>query len=99
MTAPPGAVDSMSRAGCIVRGALPPASCCFFEFRVNSYPIDTSEGGGAASRLNIGRMPGARLTKVVFDPGCAIREGLVVGEDPALDADALLPQRGGRRSS
>ena len=33
---------------------------------------------------NIGR--GARLTKVIVDSGVRIPEGLVVGEDPKLDA-------------
>jgi glucose-1-phosphate adenylyltransferase len=34
--------------------------------------------------VNIGR--GARLTKVVVDHGVHIPEGLVIGEDPELDA-------------
>jgi glucose-1-phosphate adenylyltransferase len=33
---------------------------------------------------NIGR--GARLAKVIIDSGVRIPEGLVVGEDPVLDA-------------
>jgi glucose-1-phosphate adenylyltransferase len=33
---------------------------------------------------NIGR--GARLSKVIIDSGVRIPEGLVVGEDPVLDA-------------
>jgi glucose-1-phosphate adenylyltransferase len=34
--------------------------------------------------VNIGR--GARLTKVVVDRGCSIPDGMVIGEDAALDA-------------
>jgi glucose-1-phosphate adenylyltransferase len=29
---------------------------------------------------------GARLTRCIVDRGCSIPEGLVVGEDPVLDA-------------
>jgi glucose-1-phosphate adenylyltransferase len=34
--------------------------------------------------VTIGR--GARLTRTIVDRGCTIPDGLVVGEDPVLDA-------------
>jgi glucose-1-phosphate adenylyltransferase len=33
---------------------------------------------------------GARLSRVVIDRGCRIPDGLVVGEDPELDAKRFL---------
>jgi glucose-1-phosphate adenylyltransferase len=43
--------------------------------------------------VDIGRH--ARLTKVVIDRGCRIPEGLVVGEDPGLDATRFYRSDGG----
>ena len=43
--------------------------------------------------VEIGR--NARLRNVVIDRGVHIPEGLVVGEDPELDAAALPPHREG----
>jgi len=37
----------------------------------------------------------ARLTKVVVDRGCRIPEGLVIGEDPELDAQRFYRSEGG----
>jgi glucose-1-phosphate adenylyltransferase len=36
-----------------------------------------------------------RLRKVVIDRGCVIPEGLVVGEDPVLDAERFERTEGG----
>jgi len=36
-----------------------------------------------------------RLSKVVIDRGCVIPEGLVVGEDPVLDAERFERTEGG----
>ena len=43
--------------------------------------------------VEIGRH--ARLNKVVVDRGCRIPEGLVVGEDPVLDARRFYRSDGG----
>jgi glucose-1-phosphate adenylyltransferase len=43
--------------------------------------------------VNIGRH--ARLTKVVVDRGCQINEGIVIGEDPKLDAQRFYRTDGG----
>jgi glucose-1-phosphate adenylyltransferase len=37
----------------------------------------------------------ARLDKVIVDRGCRIREGLVIGEDPELDARRFYRSDGG----
>jgi glucose-1-phosphate adenylyltransferase len=50
--------------------------------RVNSYA--NVENAVIMPYVNVGR--GARLKNVVIDRGVEIPEGLVVGEDPELDA-------------
>jgi len=54
----------------------------FSNCRVNSH-ARTSEAV-LLPDVQVGRH--ARLTKVVVDRGCRIPEGLVIGEDPELDA-------------
>ncbi|MFZ2007161.1 MAG: glucose-1-phosphate adenylyltransferase [Stellaceae bacterium] len=76
------AVDSMVSGGCIVSGATVRRSLLFSNCRVNSF-AKTHEAV-LLPEVEIGRH--ARLTKVVLDRGCRIGEGLVIGEDPDLDA-------------
>ena len=76
------AVDSMVSGGCIVSGGTVRRSLMFSNCRVNSY-AQTREAV-LLPEVEVGRH--ARLTKVVIDRGCRIREGLVIGEDPDLDA-------------
>jgi glucose-1-phosphate adenylyltransferase len=76
------AVDSMVSGGCIISGAHVRRSLLFSSVRVNDY-AQTCEAV-LLPQVEVGR--GARLNKVVVDRGCAIPEGLVVGEDPASDA-------------
>jgi glucose-1-phosphate adenylyltransferase len=76
------AVDSMVSGGCIVSGGTVRRSLLFSNCRVNSY-AQTREAV-LLPEVEVGRH--ARLTKVVVDRGCRIREGLVIGEDPDLDA-------------
>jgi glucose-1-phosphate adenylyltransferase len=85
------AVDSMVSGGCIVSGAQIRRSLLFSRVRVNSY-ARTSEAV-LLPEVEVGRY--ARLTKVVVDRGCHIPEGLVVGEDPALDAKRFYRSEGG----
>jgi glucose-1-phosphate adenylyltransferase len=85
------AIDSMVSGGCIVSGAQVIRSLLFSNVRVNSY-AQTSEAV-VLPEVDIGRH--ARLTKVVVDRGCRIPEGLVVGEDPALDAARFHRSDGG----
>jgi glucose-1-phosphate adenylyltransferase len=76
------AVSSMVSGGCIVSGASLLRSLLFTGVRVNSF--STVEYAVVMPYVEIGRS--ARLTKVVIDRGVKIPEGLVVGEDPELDA-------------
>jgi glucose-1-phosphate adenylyltransferase len=76
------AVDSMVSGGCIVSGGTVRRSLMFSNCRVNSY-AQTREAV-LLPEVEVGRH--ARLTKVVIDRGCRIREGLVIGEDPDFDA-------------
>ncbi len=76
------AVNSMVSGGCIVSGGTVRRSLLFSNCRVNSY-AQTREAV-LLPEVEVGRH--ARLTKVVIDRGCRIREGLVIGEDPDLDA-------------
>ena len=61
------------------------------EVRVNSYAL--LEGAVVLPSCEIGRH--ARLRNVVVDRGCRIPEGLVVGEDPELDAQRFYRTPGG----
>ena len=85
------AIDSMVSGGCIVSGAQVVNSLLFSSVRVNSY-ARTSDAV-ILPEVDIGRH--ARLSKVVIDRGCQIPEGLVVGEDPALDAKRFYRSDGG----
>jgi glucose-1-phosphate adenylyltransferase len=85
------AVDSMVSGGCIVSGAEVRRSLLFSNVRVNSYA--RLHEAVVLPEVDIGRY--ARLTKVVVDRGCHIPEGLVVGEDPALDAARFYRSEGG----
>jgi glucose-1-phosphate adenylyltransferase len=76
------AVDSMVSGDCIVSGASLRRSLLFTGVRVNSYA--TTEEAVILPYVDVGRS--AQLKKVVIDRGVRIPEGLVVGEDPKLDA-------------
>ena len=85
------AVDSMVSGGCIVSGAHISRSLLFSSVRVNSYA--RVREAVLLPEVDVGRH--ARLTKVVVDRGCRIPEGLVVGEDPVLDAQRFYCSDGG----
>ncbi len=76
------AVDSTVSAGCIVSGAVVRRSLLFTDVRVNSFC--EIEDSIILTGTQVGRH--ARLRKTIVAPGCRIPEGLVVGEDPELDA-------------
>ena len=74
--------NTIVSGGCIVSGSQVTNSVLFSSVRVHSYcEIDQSV---ILPDVTIGR--GARLKKVVIDRRCNIPDGLVVGEDPELDA-------------
>jgi len=76
------AVSSLVSGGCIVSGAFLKRSLLFTGVRINSYSL--VENTIILPQSTLGR--GCRLRNVVVDARVAIPDGLVVGEDPELDA-------------
>ena len=76
------AVDSMVSGGCIISGATVRRSLLFSKCRIESH-AKTLE---AVLLPDVHVGPNSRLTKVVVDRGCRLPDGLVIGEDPELDA-------------
>jgi len=76
------AICSLISNDCIVSGATARRSLLFTGVKMGSYSSATE--AVILPYCNIGR--GARLSKVIIDSGVRIPEGLVVGEDPVLDA-------------
>ncbi|MBL8582516.1 MAG: glucose-1-phosphate adenylyltransferase [Rhizobiaceae bacterium] len=76
------AVSSLVSGDCIVSGAALKRSLIFTGARINSF--SSLEEAVVLPDCFIGR--NARLKRVVIDRGVRIPEGLVVGEDPILDA-------------
>jgi glucose-1-phosphate adenylyltransferase len=85
------AVDSMVSGGCIISGAAVRRSLLFSSVRVNSF-ARTAEAV-LLPEVDVGRH--VRLSRVVVDRGCHIPEGLVIGEDPDLDARRFTRSEGG----
>src|SRR5215475_1146186 len=85
------AISSLVSGGCIVSGAAVRRSLLFTGVRMNSYA--RVENAVIMPYVNIGR--GARLKNVVIDRGVLIPEGLVVGEDPELDAKCFRMSENG----
>ncbi len=76
------AISSLVSGGCIVSGASLRRSLLFTGVHIHSYShVDQAV---ILPYVQIAR--GARLRNVVVDRGVVIPEGLVVGEDPELDA-------------
>ena len=76
------AISSLISQDCIVSGSIVQKSLLFTGVKMGSFS-HISEGV-ILPYCNIGRS--ARLSKVIIDSGVRIPEGLVVGEDPELDA-------------
>ena len=76
------AVSSMVSGGCIISGSS--LDQCFMFTGVRTHSFSELQGVIAMPYVEINRS--ARLTNVVIDRGVIIPEGLVVGEDPKLDA-------------
>ena len=74
--------DSLLSGGCIVTGASIQRSLLFT--RTHVHPGASLEDAVLLPSVEVGRS--ARLKKVVIDRGVRIPEGLVVGENPAVDA-------------
>ena len=76
------AVSSLVSGGCIVSGASISNSLIFTDARIHSF--STLDQAVVLPQTTIGR--NVRLSKVVIDRGVTLPDGLVVGEDPILDA-------------
>ena len=75
-------INTMVSGGCIVSGSNVSNSVLFSSVRVHSFcQIDQAV---LLPNTTIGR--GCRISKVVVDRGCTLPEGLVIGDDPELDA-------------
>ena len=85
------AVSSMISGGCIISGSQIERCLLFTGVKAHSYSALT--GVIAMPYVEIGRH--ARLTGVVIDKDVVIPEGLVVGEDPELDAQRFTRTWGG----
>jgi glucose-1-phosphate adenylyltransferase len=76
------AMSSLVSGGCIVSGAAVRHSLLFTRVLLRSYAqVDDAV---ILPEVEVGR--GARLSRVIVDRGVRIPAGLVVGEDPELDA-------------
>jgi glucose-1-phosphate adenylyltransferase len=76
------ATSSLVSGGCIVSGATVRQSLLFTRVHVHSYA--EIENAVVLPDVDVGR--GARLKNVIVDRGVRIPAGLVVGEDPDIDA-------------
>ena len=75
-------VNTVISGGCIVSGSYVAHSVLFSEVRIHSFcHVDQ-----AVLLPNVTLHRGCRLSRVVVDRNCEIPAGLVVGEDPLLDA-------------
>jgi glucose-1-phosphate adenylyltransferase len=85
------AIASLVSGGCIVSGGSIKRTLLFTGVRVNSF--SALEEAVVLPRVFVSR--NARLSKVVIDSDVIIPEGLVVGEDPILDAKRFRRSEGG----
>ena len=85
------ATSSLVSGDCIISGASLNRSMLFTGVRANSY--SRLEGAVVLPNVMIGRH--ANLKNVVIDSRVVIPEGLVVGEDPELDAKRFRRSEGG----
>jgi glucose-1-phosphate adenylyltransferase len=76
------AVSSLVSGGCIISGAKLTRTLLFTGVRVNSY--STLDHAVILPYVEIGRS--VRLRNVIVDRGVHIPEGLIVGENPEVDA-------------
>lgn len=85
------AISSLVSGDCIISGSSLRRSLLFTGVRANSF--SALDEAVVLPDCHIGRH--ARLSKVVIDRGVKIPEGLVVGEDPVLDAKRFRRSDGG----
>lgn len=76
------AIASLISGDCIVSGSQVSRSLLFTGVKMSSF--SSADEAVILPYCNIGR--GARLSRVILDSGVRIPEGMVIGEDPELDA-------------
>lgn len=76
------AVSSLVSGDCIISGSEVRRSLLFTGVKIGSF--SNVREAVILPYCNVGR--GARLSKVIIDSGVRIPEGMVIGEDPELDA-------------
>ena len=83
--------NSVCSAGCIISGSSICHSVLFSSTRVhsNSFLMDTVIMPSCVVHR------GCRLTKVILDRACEIPRGLIIGENPELDAKRFYRSEGG----
>ena len=84
------AIESLVSGGCIVSGEVE-RSVLFSSVRVHSH--SKVSWSVLLPGVQVGR--GARLTRTVVDRGCEIPDGMVIGEDPVLDAQRFIRSENG----
>ncbi len=85
------AISSLVSGGCIVSGAALRKTLLFTNVHVHSYAsVDQ-----AVILPGVDIAQGARLSRVIVDRGVRIPKGLVIGEDPILDAKRFRRTDGG----
>ena len=84
------AIESVVSGGCIVSGHVH-RSVLFSSVRVHSY--STVSWSVLLPGVQVGRH--ARIHRAVVDRDCLIPDGMVIGEDPALDAERFVVSEGG----
>ena len=85
------AISSLVSQDCIVSGATVRRSLLFTGAKMGSY--SSCDQAVILPYCNVGRH--ARLSRVIVDSGVRIPEGLVVGEDPELDAQRFRRSENG----
>lgn len=85
------ALQSLVSGGCIVSGSLVRRSLLFTGVHVHSFA--NVENAVVLPYVRVGQ--GARLKNVVVDRGVTVPPGLVIGEDPELDAARFYRTAGG----
>jgi glucose-1-phosphate adenylyltransferase len=76
------AINTMVSGGCIVSGSTVSNSVLFSSVRVHSFCV--IDQAVLLPEVTVGR--NCSLSKVVVDRGCKLPDGLVIGQDPVLDA-------------
>jgi glucose-1-phosphate adenylyltransferase len=84
------AIESVVSGGCIVSG-LVERSVLFSSVRVHSH--STVSWSVLLPGSQVGRR--TRLTRVIVDRGCIVPDGMVIGEDPVLDAQRFMRSENG----